>query len=232
MGCRSTLHRFRRAGFGRLRPARQASTRCCWRWPALVRRTSGGEQFQEAAAAPPGRILVARGFRECPTSHATRYASIRQIPTRCMLDLISASFARRTLASTGNCSAAACLILPFMICRCTQHPVCCGPRPMGGLWERKLDTSNVPNVDIYVRDHVMDTARILPTPAPLTATFDDPLQNVTIGSPLWWWMCADIKVDSPAANTHTYQMPVADVDYLGSKRSSRTAIPNVWSRTV
>lgn len=83
-----------------------------------------------------------------------------------------------------------------------------------GLWERKLDTSNVPNVDIYVRDHVMDTARILPTPAPLTATFDDPLQNVTIGSPLWWWMCADIKVDSPAANTHTYQMPVADVDYL------------------
>ena len=37
---------------------------------------------------------------------------------------------------------------------------------------------------------------ILPTPAPLTATFDDPLQNVTIGSPLWWWMCADIKVDA------------------------------------
>jgi photosystem II stability/assembly factor-like uncharacterized protein len=83
-----------------------------------------------------------------------------------------------------------------------------------GLWERKIDAATLPNVDIYVRDHLMDTARILPTPAPATATFDDPLQHVAVGGSLWWWMCADAKVDSPAPVTHSYQMPVAAVDYL------------------
>jgi photosystem II stability/assembly factor-like uncharacterized protein len=83
-----------------------------------------------------------------------------------------------------------------------------------GLWERKLDALAMSDVDIYVRDHLMDTARVLPTPVPATATYDDPLQQVAVGSSLWWWMCADIKVDSPAATTHTFQMPVAAVDYL------------------
>jgi hypothetical protein len=46
-----------------------------------------------------------------------------------------------------------------------------------GLWERKLDIVSMPNVDIYVRDHLMDAARVFPTPSPLTATFDDPLQE-------------------------------------------------------
>jgi photosystem II stability/assembly factor-like uncharacterized protein len=82
-----------------------------------------------------------------------------------------------------------------------------------GLWERKLDAVSMPNVDIYLRDHLLATGRILPTPS-ATATFDDPLQQVAIGDPLYWWMCADAKVDSPAATTHLYQMPVSAVDYL------------------
>jgi photosystem II stability/assembly factor-like uncharacterized protein len=81
-----------------------------------------------------------------------------------------------------------------------------------GLWERKLDTAAMNDVDIYVRDHLMATARILPTPSPVTAVFDDPGQHVAVGDPLWPWMCADIKIDSPAAITHAYQ-PVA-TDYL------------------
>jgi photosystem II stability/assembly factor-like uncharacterized protein len=82
-----------------------------------------------------------------------------------------------------------------------------------GIWERKLDVMSTSNVDIFVRDHLLATGRILPTPS-VTATFDDPLQQVAIGDQLYWWMCADAKVDSPAATTHTYQMPVSAVDYL------------------
>jgi hypothetical protein len=83
-----------------------------------------------------------------------------------------------------------------------------------GLWERKLDVSTPPDVDLFLRDHIMDTARRLPTPSPVIATYDEPLQNVSLGDQLWWWMCADAKVDSPAPTTHTYQMPVAAVGYL------------------
>src|SRR5262249_9377018 len=34
------------------------------------------------------------------------------------------------------------------------------------------------------------------------------------GDQLRWWMCADIKVDSPSPSTHTFQMPVSAVYYL------------------
>jgi photosystem II stability/assembly factor-like uncharacterized protein len=83
-----------------------------------------------------------------------------------------------------------------------------------GLWERKLDTASLPDVDLFVRHHLMDTARITPTPSPVSATYADPLQQVAVGDALWWWMCADVKVDAPSPITHTYQLPVAAVDYL------------------
>ena len=82
-----------------------------------------------------------------------------------------------------------------------------------GLWERLLDVNSMPDVDLYVRDNLMSTGRIVPTP-PLIAAFDDPLQYVSLGDPLFWWQCADAKVDSPAPTTHNYQYPVAQVDYL------------------
>ena len=83
-----------------------------------------------------------------------------------------------------------------------------------GIWERNIDIASVPNVDLYLRDHLMTTGRILPTPSPVAANFDDPLQQVALGDQLSWWMCADVKVDSPAPLTHGYQFPVASVDYL------------------
>jgi|GEM_PF-852081 len=83
-----------------------------------------------------------------------------------------------------------------------------------GLWEKKLDVPSAPNVDLYFRDHLMSTARILPSPN-IPAGFEDPLQYVTLGTPLWWWMCADIKVDVLQGSTPAYQFPViAAVDYL------------------
>jgi hypothetical protein len=83
-----------------------------------------------------------------------------------------------------------------------------------GLWERKLDVAAASNVDLYLRDHLMSTSRIVPTPSPVPAPFEDPLRQVTLGSSLWWWQCADVKIDAPEEPTLEYQIPVADVDYF------------------
>ena len=103
-----------------------------------------------------------------------------------------------------------------------------------GLWQRNLDQASTPNVDIYVRDHLMDGARFLPTITGAIATYDAPLQAVRIGDPLWWWMCADVKVDAPAAGTHAYQMDVADVDYFAfeTKLAHRDAQRSTAQRAV
>jgi photosystem II stability/assembly factor-like uncharacterized protein len=83
-----------------------------------------------------------------------------------------------------------------------------------GLWERQLNVASLPDANIYVRDHLMDTARVSPAAYGVAAGFEDPLQFVTLGSPLYWWMCADIKVDALEGAVPAYQLPVADVDYV------------------
>ena len=94
-----------------------------------------------------------------------------------------------------------------------------------GMWERKLDVLAMPNVDIFVRDHLMDTGRFSPSPEPVTATFEDPLQHVSLGDSLRHWMCADIKVDALEGLIPSYQMNVANVDYVAyeSKLEHRNA---------
>jgi len=72
----------------------------------------------------------------------------------------------------------------------------------------------MPDSDLYLRDHAMSTSRILPAPSPVTASFEDSLQHVSLGDQLWWWQCVEAKIDAPASISHTYQMPVADVDYF------------------
>jgi hypothetical protein len=81
-----------------------------------------------------------------------------------------------------------------------------------GLWERKLDALSMPDADLFVRDHLMATGRQTPTPGGVTAAFEDPLQYVSLGDQLWWWQCADIKVDALEGAVPSYQMPVASVD--------------------
>jgi photosystem II stability/assembly factor-like uncharacterized protein len=83
-----------------------------------------------------------------------------------------------------------------------------------GVWERKVNVPSVSSVDLYFRDHLMSTGRVLPTPEPVLAGFEDPLQYVNLGDPLYHWMCADIKVDALEGSPPAFQMPIASVDYL------------------
>ena len=79
-----------------------------------------------------------------------------------------------------------------------------------GLWEIKLDEKITPEVNLYVRDHLMETGRITPSSSEITATFEDLLQDVELGKKLYWWMCPDIKVDPPF-----YQIDnIDEVDYV------------------
>lgn len=82
-----------------------------------------------------------------------------------------------------------------------------------GMWEIPLDVPSTPAVDLYLRDHLMDTARLLPTPFAVAA-WNDPTQHVTLGMDLHWWMSADIKVDALEGMPPSYQMPVSQVDYV------------------
>jgi photosystem II stability/assembly factor-like uncharacterized protein len=94
-----------------------------------------------------------------------------------------------------------------------------------GLWERNLLSPSTRDVDLYVRRNLWDHARYVVPEQPtgpanrlstdgLQATYDAPLQKISMGDTLWYWMCADIKIDTPAAGTNTYQMDIADVDYF------------------
>ena len=81
-----------------------------------------------------------------------------------------------------------------------------------GLWERQLDGAGVADVRLLIRDHVMDTGRLTPSPSGLPSAWEDPGRQINLGDPLFWWNCADVKVDSPVGGS--YQMPVASVDYI------------------
>jgi hypothetical protein len=74
------------------------------------------------------------------------------------------------------------------------------------------------DTDIFVRDDLMETGRF-PSTQPATAAFEDPLHYVSLNDELYWWMCADVKIDAPevppGGTQPAYQYPnVSDVDYL------------------
>ena len=81
-----------------------------------------------------------------------------------------------------------------------------------GLWERQLEGAGATDVRLLIRDHVMDTGRLTPSPSGLASAWEDPGRQINLGDPLFWWNCADVKVDSPVAGA--YQMPVTSVDYI------------------
>jgi photosystem II stability/assembly factor-like uncharacterized protein len=83
-----------------------------------------------------------------------------------------------------------------------------------GMWERKLDVQTMSDIDLFVRDNLMDTGRLTPSPLNVSAAFDDTLQRVSLGDVLTWSMCADIKVDALEGFPPSYQMNVEDVDYI------------------
>jgi hypothetical protein len=90
-----------------------------------------------------------------------------------------------------------------------------------GVWERDLDSKALPDVNLFVRDHLMDTGRFTPSIDGVRAAFDEDLtqskiqsneHGIALGTPLRWHTCADIKVDSPVGNS--YQMSMESVDYV------------------
>jgi photosystem II stability/assembly factor-like uncharacterized protein len=103
-----------------------------------------------------------------------------------------------------------------------------------GLWEKPIDATSTPAVDIYVRDHVMDTAREFPPQYGIPATFVDSLRYVALSDPQYFWMCADIKIDALEGSIPSYQMPVAAVDYvafeskLQHRQPQRTKVNRVY----
>jgi photosystem II stability/assembly factor-like uncharacterized protein len=102
-----------------------------------------------------------------------------------------------------------------------------------GLWEKPIDARPTA-VDIYVRGHVMDTARVFPRLNGVPAVFEDPLRYVALGDPQYLWMCADIKIDALEGTIPSYQMAVADVDYvafeskLQDRQPRRTKLNRVY----
>ncbi len=94
-----------------------------------------------------------------------------------------------------------------------------------GMWERRLDKLNIPAIDIFVRDHLMDSGRVTPSSSfPQSATmrsaFEDlfqhenPDDSTKLGSELRWYMSPDIKIDNSHGESSSYQLDSGDVDYV------------------
>ena len=78
-----------------------------------------------------------------------------------------------------------------------------------GLWEVRTDLATQPTVDIFVRDHIMDTGRP-PSGAPVPAGWEDPTRYIALNDTCYWWQCADIKTDAPPS----WQLQPSEVNYL------------------
>jgi photosystem II stability/assembly factor-like uncharacterized protein len=73
------------------------------------------------------------------------------------------------------------------------------------IWERPIDLTSCPLVDLYVRDDLVDSGRVQPTPSGVP----DPLSPA--GTLTFWWQSPDIKVDAPEPN---FQTPSPISDYV------------------
>ncbi len=97
-----------------------------------------------------------------------------------------------------------------------------------GIWERRLDVQTLPEVDIYIRHHLMDIGRFASSSSVVNAAFEDEFQNISFGEPLSWWMCADIKIDSlkEFGNQLQYQIRDPDsIDYVKFERQLHQGKP-------
>ncbi len=64
-----------------------------------------------------------------------------------------------------------------------------------------------PLVQTYVRDNLLDTGRVSPSPSNVAHPFDDTQW-------VYWWQSADVKIDSPDPATNAYAFAGLDIDYL------------------
>jgi hypothetical protein len=91
------------------------------------------------------------------------------------------------------------------------------------VWERPIDALSCPLVDLYVRDDLVDSGRVQPTPSGVA----DPLS--TTGVLTHWWQSPDVKVDAPEP---TFQTATPIGDYVSFEASivHRTALRNRTNR--
>jgi hypothetical protein len=108
-----------------------------------------------------------------------------------------------------------------------------------GIWERQLDVEYFNDVNLFVRDNLMDRGYLSPSPINIHAAFSDPLQSknggIRLNDVLTWDMCPDIKIDSPSQDLGLCQFDAIDsVDYvkfesrLQHKNPKRGDISNVY----
>ena len=72
------------------------------------------------------------------------------------------------------------------------------------VWERSIDLATCPLVDLYMRDNILDSGRVQPTPEHVWHPFDS---TIWVGH----WQSEDIKVDGPQPN---FQTPSPINDYV------------------
>jgi hypothetical protein len=75
------------------------------------------------------------------------------------------------------------------------------------IWERPIDVAACPMVDLYMRDNILDTGRVLPSPDHEPDPF-----NPAIG--VYHWQSADIKVDAEEGSPPAFQTPTPIDDYV------------------
>jgi photosystem II stability/assembly factor-like uncharacterized protein len=82
-----------------------------------------------------------------------------------------------------------------------------------GMWEREIDAVASPDTVIYVRDNVMHTGRGAP-PSGVASVIEDLTQHVALNDLVYWYQCADAKIDALEGAPPAYQMPVNAVDFV------------------
>jgi len=103
-----------------------------------------------------------------------------------------------------------------------------------GMWERQLDVNSCNDVNLFVRNNLMDTGYFQDS-SDITAGFSDALQGedggIKLNDKLTWDMCPDIKIDSPNEVSGYYQFDDIDnVDYV--KFESRLQHRNPRTKNV
>jgi len=105
-----------------------------------------------------------------------------------------------------------------------------------GIWERQLDIENYNDVNLFIRNNIMDSGRFNTIETNVSSAFSDSLQNedggIKLNQTLTWDMCPDIKIDSPKENLPIYQFDTVDsVDYVKfeSRLQHRNIIRDTWS---
>ncbi|MFJ5549119.1 WD40/YVTN/BNR-like repeat-containing protein [Streptomyces sp. NPDC093225] len=84
------------------------------------------------------------------------------------------------------------------------------------VWERPVDATQARMVDLYVRDTVLDSGRVQPSPSGVVDPFDPKGVGTT-----WWWQSPDVLVDAPQPD---YQTPAPVGDYVAlTQIAHRTA---------